>query len=226
MIGRHPRAKAGGELPFFSHMMQEFGFDRRRPDFFLKNITNISARDAARIAQEYLAVLRKQSRHADRVVDKMPHNFEHVWLIALLFPAATFIHTRRDPMDNCLSCFANPLNEVHHYSADLETLGRYFRLYDRLTTHWDIVAPVTIMTSRYEDLVADQDRQCRRLVDHTGLEWNDACLLGDMSGSSVRTLSSWQVRQPVYDSSLARWKKYQAHLDPLRQALGDLYRGS
>lgn len=224
MIGSHPQAKAGGELPFFSHIMQEFGFDRQRPDFFLKNISNISSRDGARIAEDYLAVLRRQSRNADRVVDKMPHNFEHVWLIALLFPDATFIHTKREPMDNCLSCFTNPLNETHNYTATLDMLGRYYRLYDRLTAHWEAVAPVTILNSRYEDLIADQDRQCRKLIDHTGLEWNDACLRHETADSSVRTLSSWQVRQPLYGSSVARWKKYQTHLDPLKDALGDLYR--
>ena len=222
IIGSHPQARPGGELPYFQNVMQELGFDRLRPVFFLNNMTRIGSSDAARIAEGYLAILRRVSRTADRIVDKMPHNFEHMWLIALLFPNASFIHARRDPMATCVSCFTSPLNESHSYSGALETLGRYYRLYDQLTGHWDEVAPINIMTSRYEDLIGNPELQSRQLVAHTGLEWHDACLRHQDAEGSVRTLSNWQVRQPLYDTSIARWKRYEAHLGPLRRALGDL----
>ncbi len=224
IIGSHPRARPAGELTYFNMTMRDYGFSRTRPDRFLRTVESISRKDAKRIAEGYLAVLRKQSRTADRVVDKMPHNFEQVWLISLLFPNAAFIHARRDPMDNCISCFTNALNEAHNYTGDLKTLGRYYRLYDELTRHWYKVAPVNILASQYEDLTADQEGRSRDLIAHTGLEWDDACLRYYESDASVRTLSRWQDRQPVYKSSVARWKKYDAHLDPLKEALGDLYR--
>jgi tetratricopeptide (TPR) repeat protein len=224
IIGSHPRARPAGELTYFAMSMRDFGFNRQDPDLFLRKVGSMSRAEAARIAEGYLAVLRKHSRSADRVVDKMPHNFEQVWLIALLFPNASFIHACRDPMDNCISCFTNPLNEAHNYTGSLQTLGRYYRLYDELTRHWYDAAPVEIMRSQYEEMTADQEAHSRKLIAHTGLEWDDACLRYYESDASVRTLSRWQVRQPVYKSSVARWKKYDAHLDPLKEALGDLYK--
>lgn len=224
IIGAHPRARPAGELTYFNMAMRDFGFNRQRPDWFLKKISSMNSRDAARIAEGYLAVLRKQSRTADRIVDKMPHNFEQVWLINLLFPNSSLIHAYRDPMDNSISCFTNPLNEAHNYTGSLKTLGRYYRLYDELVQHWKSVLPDRILTNRYEELTADQEGRSRELIAHTGLEWDDACLRYYESDASVRTLSRWQVRQPVYKSSVARWKKYDAHLDPLKEALGDLYR--
>ncbi len=224
IIGSHPLARPAGELTYFNMAMREYGFNRQRPDRFLKTIASMTRKEAEKIAEGYLAVLRKQSRTAERVVDKMPHNFEQVWLIALLFPNASFIHSRRDPMDNCISCFTNPLNEAHNYTGTLQTLGRYYRLYDELTRHWYDNVPVDIMRSQYEDMTADQEAHSRRLIAHTGLEWDDACLRYYESNASVRTLSRWQVRQPVYKSSVARWKKYDTHLDPLKEALGDLYK--
>ena len=121
-------------------------------------------------------------------------------------------------------CFTNNLNQSHNYTGDLKTLGRYYRLYAELTDHWYKVCPVNIMASQYEELTADQEGRSRDLIAHTGLEWDDACLRYYESDASVRTLSRWQVRQPVYKSSVARWKKYDAHLDPLKEALGDLYK--
>ena len=224
IIGSHPLARPAGELTYFNMSMREYGFSRQRPDKFLRTIASMTQKEAEKIAEGYLAVLRKQSRTAERVVDKMPHNFEQVWLIALLFPNASFIHSRRDPMDNCISCFTNPLNEAHNYTGTLQTLGRYYRLYDELTRHWYDNVPVDIMRSQYEDMTADQEAHSRRLIAQTGLEWDDACLRYYESDASVRTLSRWQVRQPVYKSSVARWKKYDAHLDPLKEALGDLYK--
>jgi len=224
IIGSHPRARPAGELTYFNMTMREYGFNRQKPDRFLKTVSSITPEAAARIADGYLAVLRKQSRTADRVVDKMPHNFEQLWLASLLFPKGTFIHARRDPMDNCISCFTNPLNEAHNYTGTLQKLGRYYRLYDELTRHWYDAAPVEIMASQYEEMTADQEAHSRRLIAHTGLEWDDACLRYYESDASVRTLSRWQVRQPVYKSSVARWKKYDAHLGPLKEALGDLYK--
>lgn len=224
IIGSHPLARPAGELTYFNLAMRDYGFNRHRPGRFLRTIASMSRKEAEKIAEGYLAVLRRQSRTAERVVDKMPHNFEQVWLIALLFPNASFIHARRDPMDNCISCFTNPLNEAHNYTGSLQTLGRYYRLYDELTRHWYDAVPVDIMRSQYEDMTADQEAHSRRLIAHCGLEWDDACLRYYESDASVRTLSRWQVRQPVYKSSVARWKKYDAHLDPLKEALGDLYK--
>lgn len=171
---------------------------------------------------DYLANLRLYTSSASRIIDKMPHNFELVGLIAILFPNARIIHCRRDAIDNCVSCFISSFSEAHGYAADLGILGQYYREYDRLMRHWQTVLPGRILENRYEDLISDQEGQSRRLIDHLGLPWDDACLRFFDKAGSVRTLSRWQVRQPIYTSSVKRWKNYEGKIQPLIDALGDL----
>jgi len=165
---------------------------------------------------------RRKTCEASRIVDKLPHNFELIGLIRLLFPKARIIHCRRDAIDNCLSCYFLSFNEDNSYAADLHTLGLYYREYDRLMRHWDTVFPGQILQNRYEDMVSDQEGQSRRLIDHLGLPWDDACLRFFDKGGSVNTFSRWQVRQPIYTSSVNRWKSYGSAIQPLVDALGDL----
>ena len=223
IIGAHPHVKSCGEQPYFQRVIERVGFDRRNPDIFLKNISKISEEECLWCAKGYLDILRKYSRTADRLTDKMPHNFEHLWFISLLFPKAVFIHTCRDPIDNCVSCFTSPLKEFHSYSGDLTTLGRYYRLQHQLNDHWHKVLPIEILVIQYEDLINEPEVHARKLVSHAKLDWNDRCLHFDNGDNVVRTLSSWQVRQPIYNSSIGRWKNYDTHLQPLKDALGDLH---
>ncbi len=117
----------------------------------------------------------------------MPHNFELIGLLTLLFPNARIIHCRRDAIDNCVSCFVLPFSEAHSYNSDLRALGLYYREYDRLMRHWNEVFPGRIFENRYETLVEDQEAQSRRLIDYLGLPWDDACLrFFDRKGRSPR----------------------------------------
>jgi hypothetical protein len=152
----------------------------------------------------------------------MPHNFELIGLVGVLFPNAHIIHCRRDAIDNCISCFVLQFSEAHSYSADLETLGLYYREYDRLMRHWSKVLPGRIFENQYETLIEDQEEQSRRLIDHLGLPWDDACLRFFERDGSVNTFSRWQVRQPIYKSSVKRWKNYESEIRPLIDSLGDL----
>ncbi|ESX17700.1 MULTISPECIES: tetratricopeptide repeat-containing sulfotransferase family protein [unclassified Mesorhizobium] len=174
------------------------------------------------LAAEHVAYLRERAPDALRIVDKMPHNFELVGLIGILFPNARVIHCRRDAIDNCISCFVLQFSTAHSYSADLETLGLYYREYDRLMRHWDKIFPGRIFENRYETLIENQEKQSRRLIDYLGLPWHDACLRFFDRGGSVNTYSDWQVRQPIYTSSVKRWKNYESEIQPLIEALGDL----
>jgi hypothetical protein len=178
--------------------------------------------ESAKLAQRYLKFIDRTSREAARVTDKMPHNFEQVGLIALLFPNATIIHCMRDAIDNCLSCYMSALSDAHAYTTDLGKLGRYYRAYDRLMKHWHKVLPGRIFENQYETLVADQEGQSRKLIAHCKLEWDDACLNYTENERSVTTISRWQVRQPIYKTSMKRWKPYEKHLGPLIAGLGDL----
>jgi hypothetical protein len=109
----------------------------------------------------------------------------------------------------------------HAYNRDLRALGLYYRQYERLMAHWREALPSAALDIRYEELVADPERHIRRLLDHCGLPWDDRCLAFHETRRSVVTPSTWQVRQPLYSGSVGRWRRYEAHLGPLLEALGD-----
>ncbi|TDI59339.1 MAG: sulfotransferase family protein [Alphaproteobacteria bacterium] len=222
IIASHPKVHAGGEVVFFNKATDVLGYRSGNMDEFARNVSDLDAKRAGAIAREYLDYLKKFSTTAPHVTDKMPHNFERLWLIALLFPKATYIHCTRNPIDNCVSIFTNPFNQAHAYSRTLEDVGGYYRLYKELSDHFCNIVPVDVLESRYEELVADQEARSRALIAHAGLEWDDASLRFYEHATSVRTLSHWQVRQPVYKTSVERWRRYGANLDPLIRALGDL----
>jgi tetratricopeptide (TPR) repeat protein len=158
-----------------------------------------------------------------RVVDKMPGNFQYAGLIALALPNARIVHCRRDPVDTCLSIFSKKFTGRQDFAYDLAELGRYYRAYDALMAHWrGLLAPERLLEVRYEDLVGDLEGEARRLVAFCGLPWDGACLDFHRTTRPVRTASVNQVRQPIYRTSVARWKPYAAHLGPLLAALGDL----
>jgi hypothetical protein len=159
--------------------------------------------------------------NAIRVTDKMPGNLLHLGLIACLFPKARVIVCRREPRDNCLSCFFQHFarKDPHLYSYDLVDCGREYIEMDRLVDHWTGSPPLKMLELRYEELVADQEAQSRRLIDFLGLPWDPACLAFHRTKRTIVTASVWQVRQPIYARSVGRWRHYQSHLGPLLDVL-------
>lgn len=156
-----------------------------------------------------------------RVVDKMPTNFIELGLIRIFFPGARIIHCRRDPIDTCLSNYFQNFEEGNEFSFDLETLAFYYRKYEKLMAFWQDVLPGTIHEVCYEDLVADFAVKSRELIEFLGLEWQEECLSFHQTRRMVHTASDWQVRQPVYRSSVQRWKRYEPFLQPLIDGLAD-----
>jgi hypothetical protein len=141
-------------------------------------------------------------------------------MIALLFPRARVIHCKRDPMDNCFSIYMAAMNpEAHPWATDLANLGLAYRQYERLMAHWKEVLDLEILDVQYEAIVADPDTWIRRIIDFCGLPWDDRCLRYYEAGRDVMTLSYDQVRRPIYKSAVQRYKKYEAHLGPLTEAL-------
>lgn len=154
-----------------------------------------------------------------RSVDKLPLNFLHVGTIRLLFPDAKIIHTRRDPLDTCLSCYFQKFSRHHEFCNNLETLGRYCRQYQDLMAHWRSVMPGQIFELDYESLIVDPEQTARALLDFCELPWDENCLAFANTRRRVATASSWQVRQPLYSSSSGRWRHYEKYLAPLVSAL-------
>ena len=222
ILASHPQVAAGGELKALWRIMQRAEKIAQQDDASRRQLEALNPETINAEAAEYLAALSRVSRTADRVTDKMPHNFQALGTIALMFPNARVIHCVRSPMDTCLSCYTHRFNEGHAYANDLATLGLYYREYARLMDYWRAVLPIRMLESRYEDLIADQEGASRRLIAFLDLEWDDACLDFHKTQGTVRTLSRLQVRQPLYGSSVAQWKRYEKHLGPLKEALGDL----
>lgn len=156
---------------------------------------------------------------AKKIVDKMPDNYLHLALIALLFPNATILHLVRDAMDVCLSNFFTNFSFGNRHACDLNELGHYYYHYARLMKHWHQVLPGRIVDVHYESIVTKQAAETRRLLDAVGLPWNEACLRYFEHKRSVRTASQWQERQPLYTHSLGRANEYRKYLRALKESL-------
>ena len=159
---------------------------------------------------------------AQRVVDKLHHNFEHIGLIKLLFPNAAVIHVRREPRDIAISNFFTDYGAKFGgmgFAYDWQWIGEQLVDHDRLMAHWHRLFPGQILEVPYEELVADTETWARRLIAHIGLEWEPGVLEFQKLERSVKTASVWQVRQPVYRSSTERWKRYGEALAPLEAVL-------
>jgi tetratricopeptide (TPR) repeat protein len=168
------------------------------------------------LAGEYLQLLDRLCPEATRVADKMSANFLHLGLIHACLPNARIIHLRRDPMDTCLSIYFQDFAHGHPYANDLGDIAHYYREYRRLMDHWRCTLPPQAMLEvAYEDLVDDQERSSRRMLDFVGVPWDPRCLEFHRGHRTVMTTSKWQVRQPMNRSSLQRWRNYARHIAPL-----------
>jgi hypothetical protein len=157
-----------------------------------------------------------------RITDKALGNFTFAGLIHLALPKARIIHVRRDPLDTCLSAFSRLFTSDQPHTFDLAELGRYYRAYAALMAHWRRVLPEGAMLEvEYEALVADFEPQARRIIEYCGLDWDNACLRFYETQRPVRTASATQVRQPICQSAVGRWRAYEPWLGPLVEALGE-----
>ncbi len=215
ILASHPQVHAAGELKNLDRIanMVTDSAGRRIP--FPQCISVLDADGLRRVGQAYLASLPALPAGKTRIADKAPTNFLRVGLIRLILPNARIIHTMRDPVDTCVSCFSRFMPGLT-YSYDLAELGRHYRWYYELMAHWRKVLPAGAMLDvSYEDVVGDLEGQARRLIDYCGLPWDDRCLSFHETSRPIATPSNVQVRQPLYRSSLARWRRYEAYLAPL-----------
>jgi len=173
-----------------------------------------------RAADSHLERLRALGSGAERVIDKMPDNLFMLGVIAALYPAARVIFCRRDPRDIGLSCYFQKFSAgLLTFSYDLADCGQRIRETERLAAHWRRELPLRWIDIHYEALVADLAGESRRLIEFLGLEWEPACLEFHRTERAVQTASGWQVRQPLYDRSVGRWRHYERHLTRLLEAL-------
>ncbi|MDB5329841.1 MAG: uncharacterized protein JWP03_992 [Phycisphaerales bacterium] len=172
------------------------------------------------LAAEYLSAIESLNSTARYVTDKMPLNQEHLGLVELLLPDCHVIHCIRDPRDTCLSCYFTDFAEGNDFAFNLGHLASYHRNYRALMAHWKKDLTIPILDVRYEDVVADKEGQTRRMLEFLDLPWDDRCLNFHKNKRLVATASRDQVRKPIYNSSVGRWKHYEKHIPEL-VALGD-----
>ena len=186
-------------------------------------LTTLSDADLTAFGERYLEETQFLRAGAPFFTDKMPNNFRHLGLIRMILPNAKIIDARRDAMDCCFSGFKQLFAEGQEFTYSLEDVGTYYRDYVTLMEHWDKVMPGWILRIQHEDVVDDLEGQVRRLLDFCGLPFEESCVEFHRTERAIRTASSEQVRQPIYRSSLAQWRHYETHLDPLKQALGSAF---
>ncbi len=213
IISSHPRVAAGGELPFWIKRASSRG---------IAEATYLSAPAAHDLAGEYLALLRRIGPGAARITDKLPFNVLCLGLIHLLLPGARIIQCRRHPVDTCLSIYFTHFKQVIGFATDKADLAAAYQQYARLMDHWRMVLPPgRFLEVDYEALIADREAVTRRLIAFTGLDWDDSCLQPERNQHAVVTASRWQARQPVYATSVGRWRHYEPWLGELRRLLPD-----
>ena len=217
IISSHPLAFPGGEMYDISDIRK--ATEAGTGQVFPEAIKYMAKDKLNEFAQHYLGRLDLKNKDAHRVVDKMPHNFLLLGIIALLFPKAHIIHIQRYPVDNCLSIYFQRFNLSHTYSSNLKDLGEYYRCYFDLMNHWNEVLPMPILNIRYDELVVNQEAMTHKMIDFCGLEWDEQCLAFHKSKRDVGTPSYDQVSQPMYDKSSGRWKNYNNYITDLVEVL-------
>ncbi len=215
ILASHPDVIGAGELMDFALAVAGLDGPAGLPlDVGGEELRAMGARYLVRVGADRCA--------AARMTDKMPANFRLIGLIHLALPNARIIHTRRDPLDTCFSCFSHLFALGQAFTYDLGELGRYHRAYSGLMDHWRRVIPAgTMLDVQYEDVVADLEREARRIIAFCGLPWDPCCLDFHRTERAVKTASVTQVREPVYRNAIGRWKPYREMLAPLIAALGE-----
>jgi tetratricopeptide (TPR) repeat protein len=212
ILSTHPDVYGAGELSDINRLVASL------PGGRLGN-QEIAEAELDRCANDYLEQIHKLDAQAARVVDKLPQNFINLAHIEMFFPNCQIIHCKRDPLDTCLSCYFQSFTAGVTFAFDLEDLGFYYSTYRKIMAHWNQVLSLPIHDVVYEDIVADPEKEIRKLLEFCNLPWNEKCLEFNKNARNVLTASYNQVRQPIYGSSIARWKNYEHHIKPLIDSL-------
>ena len=222
ILASHSQVDGTMELPNMLALAQKLRRGERMSavNHYPGILKELPAEQFLEFGEKFIDETRVHRGSAPFFIDKMPNNFRHVGLIKLMLPNAKIIDARRHPMGSCFSGFKQLFAEGQEFTYGLEEVGTYYRDYVDLMDHWDKVFPGQVLRVQYEEVVADLDSQVRRVLDYCGLEFEESCINFHETDRSVRTPSSEQVRQPIYQSGVEQWKNFESNLDPLKQALG------
>jgi hypothetical protein len=209
ILSSHPQVGATGEQSFWPRHWQEC-FPQGE----------FKAETARGLAKKYTEMMHAYAPECLHATDKLPGNYAHLGLIHTLLPNIRVIHTMRNPVDTCLSIYVTPNSTRNEFAHNRANIVFAYRQYLRFMEHWrTILPPDRLLEFRYEDLVADRETITRKMITFCGLEWDDRCLKPEDNERNVVTPSVWQVRQPVYKTSVERWRRYEPWLGPFADLL-------
>ena len=216
ILASHDSIYGAGELVELHKVIINSRSDIRKGRIFNQSEPGLPGFDFQAMAKNYLHEIRNVDSNSKHVTDKMPANFFYIGFIHLMLPNAKIIHSMRDPLDSCVSCYTRLFKDTMDFTYDLTTLGNYYVRYMKLMEHWHKVLPEgKILNVHYEDLVDNMGSQTRKILEHLNLPWDENCLDFYKNKRLVKTASVAQVRQPIYKSSVARWKHFEEQLNPL-----------
>ena len=228
ILGSHSQVFGAGELSLVPELIQKLsgweqklGTRREYPEC----IDDMAQGESLRFAEKHLQELQAYAPQAQRIVDKLPHNFEHIGLIKLMFPNAKILHLKREPRDVAMSNFFTDYAAKFGgmgFAYDLSWIGEQLVDHQRLMDHWHTVFAGQILEVDYDLLVEDVDGWAHKIIDYLELPWEEGVLAFQDLERSVKTASVWQVRQPVYTTSKAKWKRYEPHLEALEAGLAEV----
>jgi hypothetical protein len=219
ILTSHSRVFSAGELKNFSLSLKRASGTRSNVVLDTETLQKGMEVDFEALGKAYLDSTRPATGHTAHFTDKLPLNFLYIGFIHLALPNARIICLRRNPLDTCLSNFRQLFDvnfSYYNYAYDIMETGRYYVLFHCLMAHWQRILPGKVLEVQYENLVAEQESESRRIVEHCGLGWEEACLAFERNTAAVATASAVQVREPIYATAVERWRRYEAQLRPLR----------
>lgn len=217
ILSSHHAVSAGGEMSLINRPLSQYvaslAEGKGGPD----------SSEVTKIGQTYLEELRRRFANAGAVTDKSISTYVNLGFVPQALPKSKIIVVRRDPRDSCLALLKQRFRDGdHRYSYSMQSTAAFYKLFAKQIAYWREHAPDAFIEVWYEDVVADLESQARRLIDYCGLEWDNSCLEFYQNSRQVKTLSSAQVRKPIYSSSVGSWKRYETDLQPLLAALGPI----
>jgi len=223
ILASHSQVEGTAELADIGAISRKLGDKTRKNPAgkYPEILADLTEEEVRELGESYLQTTRIQrATDAPFFIDKLPNNFRHIGMIHLILPNSKIIDARRHPMGGCFSCFKQLFARGQTFTYGLEDIGKYYRDYVRLMDHWGTVLPGRVHRVQYEEMVADTEVQIRALLDYCELDFEEQCLRFYETERSIRTPSAEQVRKPIYKEGMEQWRNFEAHLDPLKEALG------
>ena len=222
ILASHSKVEGTKELPDLSLLGRQLTKSKPRGVKYPDAVKEMTNEEFVEFGDDYLTTTKRYRTDKPHFIDKMPNNFAHIGFLKLILPNAKVINAMRHPLDSCISSYKQLFYKGQSWSYDLFEIGEYYLEYQRIMDHWHQLFPGEILDLQYENLIANQEKETRQLLDYCGLEWENECLKFYETKRSINTASSEQVRQPIYKGAMHAWKNYESHIGPLMTTLRPL----